>query len=131
MQKFNFLVTLQEILENDEMYDKRYLNKFDKQKLNAIIKNQPILQEYQDRIKNGDTGDQYLKPTQDFIYQQHQRMSQNPEQKIHTLLDDVLPRQFSGVNPSANYTFNANEMKGRIIDNERRINNVELEIEQD
>ena len=38
MQKFNFLVTLQEILDNDEVFDKQYLNKFDKQKLNNVIK---------------------------------------------------------------------------------------------
>lgn len=40
------------------------------------------------------------------------------EQTIHTLLDDDVPRQFSGVNPSANYTFSANEnILNKLVDN--------------
>lgn len=63
MQKFNFLDLLIEHLENEDFYGGSYMNKYDKQKLNRVIKNQPILIEYHDRIKNGEKGEEYLKLT--------------------------------------------------------------------
>lgn len=60
-----------ETLDNDEIYDKRYMNKIDKSKLNGVIKNNQYLSEYYDKIKNGLNGDEYLKATQQFLIEQH------------------------------------------------------------
>jgi hypothetical protein len=114
MQKFNFIETLTEVLEDEEIFDERFLHKGDSLKLKNLIKSNQYLQDYQDRIKAGDHGDQFLKPTQLFLMEQHKKGADTII--YHTLSDnqDVVGRQYSGVNPSANYTFSASEMRRKI-----------------
>jgi hypothetical protein len=59
-----------------------------------------------------------LKPTLLFLADQHKEGAAAIIH--HTLSDnqDVVGRQYSGVNPSANYTFSASEMKRKISLNE-------------
>lgn len=118
MQKFNFIETLTEVLEDAGPFDERFLHKGDSLKLKNLIKSNEYLRDYQDKIKAGEHGDQFLKPTLLFLKDQHKEGADTII--YHTLSDnqDVVGRQYSGVNPSANYTFSASEMRRKISLNE-------------
>jgi len=118
MQKFNFIETLTEVLEDAGAFDERYLHKADSLKLKNLITSNDYLRVYQERIKAGEHGDQFLKPTLLFLADQHKEGAAAIIH--HTLSDnqDGVGRQYSGVNPSANYTFSASEMRRKISLNE-------------
>ena len=86
MQKFNFIESLTEVLEDEELFDERFLFKGDSLKLKNLIKSNQYLQDYHGRIKAGDHGDQFLKPTQVFLVEQHRKGA--GQIVYHTLADN-------------------------------------------
>jgi len=70
MQKFIFATNILELLEDDDAFQQNYMNKQDKQKLNQIYKQYPYLNEYVQKIKAGQTGQEFLKLTQEIIMKQ-------------------------------------------------------------
>jgi len=64
MDKWAFVARLHEILGDEECFDGRYLERFDKKRLNDIqYKDNPEFVPYLEAVKKGDRGEKYSVPT--------------------------------------------------------------------